>query len=620
VSQTAPQEQTQTQWQSRVLSLSKFGTNGRNVAHSVARIRQTTTTTTTSSSTSTANGRTVVVGEFDSVVQISRNVTLRSPYPAAFIVMHDDPPSAAGHAVSDVDHSLIRWALQSQLTPRHKSDASTSAVALAVSVVADSGDVLVGGSFSAAAISFQGVDGVTHSLSSFASDSAAFLLRLTGDGRILWLTGPTVFELLYITALDVAPDTGAVYVGGFYQGSVFFRDTDVGLPFCEHVQGWLAKFEPDGSLAWLMSLLGAGRNVVADVALAPERSQLAVVGSYQADCTVTATLANGTVVGALTLDGMASRTVFLSALDSERGATLWTNAISDFDADNPAVTCDDHHYVEHAPQSGDLYVVGCFSGALNFSTAPASGGATATAVLDSGSPYNSIYIGRYAANGTLVWTQALLGDNISDYPFSAAVVDHPYIEAGELPTPVLLNEGLLISAFAQGGWRPLARADCAQVQAIVPSDAPYGALYATAIDQTGCSAWISLIAAGRAQPAGMVPLSDPASFALYGTFTGQVQFPNDRAISSVPHSADVFVCFFALEPAMTPQLEGFSHVLWQYSVAGAFGCLFLLAFACIGAMYWPSRPPGPPAGATALLAARDDDASAENSDEDPIFN
>jgi hypothetical protein len=312
--------------------------------------------------------------------------------------------------------------------------------------------------------------------------------------------------------------------------------------------------------------------------------------------------------------------VFVAMIDAAAGAVSWMQSIGDADPDAPAVTCDDHHYIKQAPASGNVYVLGCFSGALNFSTLDSAN----PTMLDTKWPYNSIYVAKFLANGTLVWTQALLGDNISDYPFSADLVARTYVESpatavrgvGESPVP--LDEGVLISAFVQGSWRPLPRADCLDVRLILPADAPYGALYATAIDQTGCLAWISVVAYGRAQPAGLVPLAHSAAFALFGTFTGTVSFGGgSHSLVSDDHSADVFACFFTLEPSAPPPIEDFSHILWQYSVIGAFGCLFLLAFICIAAMHWPSSRDAAAHNYTQLRAdaANNNDSPEHSGDE-----
>lgn len=553
------------------------------------------------------------VGEFDSTVRLGR-FTLRSEFPAAFVVQ-TIPSSSAGAPTADspAPNNGVLWAVQCTLQPFHKQESPTSATATAVSVPPDGSDsVVVAGVFAASSIKFAGVNGTAMSLSSFASDTGAFILRLDSDGNVVWLRGPTAFELLYINSLAASP-TGDIYVAGFYQGTVFFDGASAMLPYNEHVQGWLAKFTPSGDLVWCMALLGSGRNVVSDLAyVAPAvgaADSLALIGSFQTDCTVSTWASNDTLTFNTTLNGTASRTVFVAMIDAPAGSVNWMQSIGDADPDAPAVTCDDHHYIKQAPASGNVYVLGCFSGAVNFSTLNSSN----PTMLDTKWPYNSIYVAKFLANGTLVWTQALLGDNISDYPFSAEMIAESYVEASAVAdeSPVPLDEGVIISAFVQGSWRPLARDNCLDVRLVVPTEAPYGSLYATAIDQTGCLAWITVVANGRAQPAGLVPLAHSAAFALFGTFTGSVSFGGgERSLVSDDHSADVFACFFTLVPSAPPPIEDFSRVLWQYSVIGAFGCLFLLAFVCIVAMHWPSNNSDAARGYTQLRT----DANNNNND------
>ena len=82
---------------------------------------------------------------------------------------------------------------------------------------------MVGGAYSSVDLSFAGPDGKRQTLRSYASDTSAFILKLTPEGNVEYLRGPLALQLQYITAVEI-DDSNNVYAGGFYLGAVYFGE------------------------------------------------------------------------------------------------------------------------------------------------------------------------------------------------------------------------------------------------------------------------------------------------------------------------------------------------------------------------------------------------------------
>jgi hypothetical protein len=136
----------------------------------------------------------------------------------------------------------------------------------AYSVMASDVDasLVVGGSFVADRLFFADYQDPTRrfEIKSFAREVSSFILKLSGDGKVEWLVGPTVFDMQYVTAVGIDRDNNGewmergelgcvlcrvtcwhvcarvcvVYAGGYFQGAVRFDGTAASLPNALGVQ------------------------------------------------------------------------------------------------------------------------------------------------------------------------------------------------------------------------------------------------------------------------------------------------------------------------------------------------------------------------------------------------
>jgi len=235
-------------WTTKLDFLNTFGSSGRNVARDVAVDK---------------SGNTIVVGMFDSVVKIGK-VTLSTGFPAAFIAK-----------MSPTGEPL--WALQSECDSRGSSVTHVSAYSVITSQKDES--IVVGGAYAAARLFFHDFDNKDkkHEIQSIARQVSSFVLKLTADGKVEWLIGPTVFNMQYVTAVGI-DDKNRVYAGGSFQGAVLFPNSRAELPNAHGVQGWLARFKQNGDLDSLTSLLGSGHNVVTDLVVDSTSNKVFVMG------------------------------------------------------------------------------------------------------------------------------------------------------------------------------------------------------------------------------------------------------------------------------------------------------------------------------------------------------
>ena len=65
--------------------------------------------------------------------------------------------------------------------------------------------IVVGGAYAAARLFFHDFDNKDkkHEIQSIARQVSSFVLKLTADGKIEWLIGPTVFNMQYVTAVGI---------------------------------------------------------------------------------------------------------------------------------------------------------------------------------------------------------------------------------------------------------------------------------------------------------------------------------------------------------------------------------------------------------------------------------
>lgn len=301
---------------------------------------------------------------------------------------------------------------------------------------------------------------------------------------------------------------------------------------------------------------------------------------------------------------------------------------------NDAITCDSYHYVERsaartAPDS--LFVAGCFAGQLAFNAQPNNATSNATLTLDAQSAFNAIYVACVAHNGTLRWVRALLGANIRDYSFAFNAVAQ--VDASDDERSAA--SGVLVLAFVQGEWRASALAAGAASADGCGARAPHvnateygfggelGALFGALLDENGCVYWCASLASlvsvaglalvrrsltvrGLVQgcrclhtvahnqlvricrnrvcvyvclflfysfvecSTGVAALAVDR-FAVYGTFSGTVNFDGAHAMTSSlgGTSADVFASVLLVEQVVVGDATALTASVWQYTAVRA---------------------------------------------------
>jgi hypothetical protein len=240
------------------------------------------------------------------------------------------------------------------------------------------------------------------------------------------------------------------------------------------VQGWAAKFEPSGVLVWLVSLVGNSRNVVADLSYVRDERAVVLSATYQSNCTITTVDNDNTTTYSLAVNGTTARALLLASVAADDGSWRWYQTAGDDGA--AAITCDSYHYVTRALPGSDVYVAGCFSGALALHAQAARGNASAitrgndTLLLSGAASFNAIYVLRLDAhNGSLVWARALLGANIRDYSFAVRATAHALLDDDDTEigdgsgSAAASPSGVLVAAFVQG--------DCFTSALLVPRGA-----------------------------------------------------------------------------------------------------------------------------------------------------
>ena len=188
--------------------------------------------------------------------------------------------------------------------------------------------------------------------------SDAWVAKYAPDGTLLWTRqlGTAATDI----AAEVAPDgTGNAYVVGLTQGSL-------GGPAAGSMDGWVAKYGPDGALLWTRQLGTASTDVA---------QGLAVDGSGNA-------YVGGLTGGSLGGPSAGSNDAWVAKYAPD-GVLVWTRQFGT--AAHDAATG------VGADASGNVYIVGDTQGSLG---GPSTGS-------------DDAWVAKYAADGALLWTRQL---------------------------------------------------------------------------------------------------------------------------------------------------------------------------------------------------------------------
>ncbi|MEP0548222.1 MAG: T9SS type A sorting domain-containing protein [Rhodothermales bacterium] len=215
-----------------------------------------------------------------------------------------------------------------------------------------------------------------------AGDSDIFLVKYDDDLDAVWArrAGTGVFND-FGGAVAVAPD-GSVYATGFFTGIATFDggdNPDGELTTFSDFDAFLAKYTPDGDLAWVRQAGGIGQDTGRDVAVDAE-GNVYLVGGFDGTATF----------GDVMLTSAGSSDAFLAKYDSD-GEVVWARRSGSDQGDlayGVAVTDD-----------GRAHVSGSFRGVALFGDLPIqSAGAT------------DVFVVQYDTDGEPVWVEGVGAD------------------------------------------------------------------------------------------------------------------------------------------------------------------------------------------------------------------
>jgi hypothetical protein len=350
-----------------------------------------------------------------------------------------------------------------------------SAEAVNNSVLVDaSNNVYVGGSFSLKSTFGSGSDAVTLTT---AGNQDAFLAKYSSTGTLLWVrqAGGTGADSVYSLAFDA---TGNVIMAGGFSGVASFGagSAKQAITSLGGADGYVAKYAPDGTFAWVRQLSGTGdefaRGVSTDRAgnifIGGSFTDNVIAGSGSSKVTIRTFgsvdgylakfASNGNFVWIRQIGGNSSDYVYGIAIDKDGNVAVTgtANAGAVFGSGSnakefaPQASYDafvakysndgDFVWVQGAGGSssdqalsvtsdaaGNIYMAGYFYGGV-FGTGTDS--QTVGSVLGiSGGQSQDAFLAKYGPTGQLLWVRTLAG--YSSDAFNAVAVDSSgYVYAG----------------------------------------------------------------------------------------------------------------------------------------------------------------------------------------------
>lgn len=171
-----------------------------------------------------------------------------------------------------------------------------------------------------------------------AGDLDVFIAKYDPDGNLLWAqsVGGSGRDITYSIATDKADN---VLVAGMFSRTANF--SGVQLKAVGGKDAFVAKFTPDGTLAWALSIGGRGNDSVGGIA-SDAAGNVLLTGSFQGTLTV----------GKATLTSAGDSDIFVAALDPE-GTLLSASAAGGTGRDNG--------YGIASDSRGGAYVTGSFT-------------------------------------------------------------------------------------------------------------------------------------------------------------------------------------------------------------------------------------------------------------------
>jgi len=246
----------------------------------------------------------------------------------------------------------------------------------------------------------------------FASNGGqdVFVARLGPDGRLAWAKRAGGARKDNGRGVAALPD-GSTVIAGFFEGVATFgrgEANETVLTCASEQDIFVARYGPDGSLAWARRAGGADASAGQGVAALPDGSAL-VTGCFKGVATFGPGEAGETVLEAACLEvggeaGMGD--IFLARYGPD-GSLAWAKRAGGTDWDEGhgvAVLAD-----------GSALVTGCFGGAATFG----AGEPRETSLTSAGG--SDIFIARFSPDGRLAWARRAGGADDDDGIAAAAL-------------------------------------------------------------------------------------------------------------------------------------------------------------------------------------------------------
>ena len=278
------------------------------------------------------------------------------------------------------------------------------------------GGTFVTGSFQSSA-TFIGGETLPQTLAAAGASYDIFVAMYGPDGTLAWAqrAGGTGFDEGYgVTALE----DGSALVTGYFSGSATFGGNGLVSAGADDV--FIAKYNPDGSLAWVTDAGGTNFDAGQSIGAFADGTSV-ITGRFQGDATFGAGSASE-----VTLSSAGGRDTFV-AMYNPGGALVW--------ARRAGGTGSDEGWDVAAASDGSVYVTGYFDGAATFQVDDLSD-------ISLGSAGNhDMFVARYLADGTLDWVTSAGGSSYDQGRGVAALADGGAVVSGYIRGVAYFDDG-----------------------------------------------------------------------------------------------------------------------------------------------------------------------------------
>ncbi len=272
--------------------------------------------------------------------------------------------------------------------------------------VADDGSVLVAGAFTDVA-TFGAGEANETTLSS-AGGEDIFVARFADDGSLLWAHGAGGIDHDRAQDLALAAD-GAAFVVGEYQSTALFGEGGAGetsLPFYRARDIFVARYEADGTLAWVRRAGGDGENIGRAIATSADGGLL-ITGEFRESAIFGEGQPNQT-----TLVSRSAADVFVAKYGAD-GALAWARRMGSASETDAS---DDVGWDIAGASDGGVYVTGEFGENAIFG----EGDSAQTTLV--ATALSNLFVCKLDGDGVLSWVARSKG-SFSDAGIGVAETD-----------------------------------------------------------------------------------------------------------------------------------------------------------------------------------------------------